>query len=123
MAKQTSPKKTTAKNTAGKQQPASKGKGATGKQPAKKAPAKQAPPKKAGGKGPGVIASIVEFLQAATEAKPISKQRILEKLVERFPDRKPGSMRTTIGLQCSHFLKKLKGLDVRRNSSGYWIAR
>lgn len=75
---------------------------------------KKGPPKKAGGQGgPGIIASIVEFLQDATEKKPVSKSDILDKLCERFPDHERASMQKTVNVQVPNRIKADKGLDVR----------
>ena len=85
---------------------------------------KKGPPKSAGGDGkPGIIASIVEFLQDATEEKPISKKKILEKLVKRFPDREADSMARTINVQVPNRIKNDKGLVVAKNDKNqYWIS-
>jgi hypothetical protein len=53
----------------------------------------------AGGEGkPGVIASIREFLKASGK-KGITKEEILTKLTDRFPDRAADSMKATINVQ------------------------
>lgn len=81
-------------------------------------------PEKAGGdKGPGVIGSIVEFLSAASEDKPITKKQIVEKLAKRFPDREAEAMAKTVNIQIPGRLKKDKSLDVRKadEGGGYWI--
>lgn len=89
----------------------------------KPAAAGKAPPKKAGGeKGPGVIASIIEFLEAASEEKPLSKDKIVERLAKRFPDRDPESMSKTVAVQVPNRLKSDKGLNIKKNDRGYWIA-
>src|SRR5690606_3546912 len=88
----------------------------------KPAAADKAPPKKAGGeKGPGVIASIIEFLEAASEEKPLSKDKIVERLAKRFPDRDPESMSKTVAVQVPNRLKSDKGLNIKKNDRGYWI--
>ena len=51
--------------------------------------------KKTTDKGPGVIASIFEFIQKGN----ISKEQILDKLVSRFPDRAKVAMGKTINAQ------------------------
>jgi hypothetical protein len=80
-------------------------------------------PVKAGGEGPGVIASILEFLLKATEDRPITKQRLVEKLVKRFPQRDPEGMSKTVSVQIPNRIKREKGVDVRQNENGYWIAQ
>ncbi len=97
-----------------------KGKGKA--KPAEKAkakPAKKAEPKEE--RGPGVIASIVEFLGAATEEKPINKDRLVEKLKKRFPDRQETAMMKTINVQVPNRLKTDKKINVKKNDKGYWI--
>lgn len=47
-------------------------------------------------KGPGVIASILEFIK---EEGPITKAAILEKLAERFPERAIDQMKKTVAVQ------------------------
>lgn len=83
----------------------------------------KAPPKSAGGDGkPGVIASIVEFLEAATEDKPVSKDKMADKLAKRFPDRDRESMLRTINVQVPGRIKSDKGLNVEKNDKGFWIS-
>lgn len=90
------------------------------------APAKgKAPPKKAGGesnKGPGVIGSIVEFLESANSKKPLSKQALVEKLCKRFPDRPSEGMAKTVNVQVPTRIRTDKGINVQKNENGYWIA-
>ena len=74
-------------------------------------------------KAPGVIASICEFLGTASEKKPISKTGIVEKLVERFPDRSADSMKSTVNVQIPGRMKKEKGLDICSNDGGFWVAK
>ena len=95
------------------------------KKAGKKAPAKKAPAKKASGdkkKTPGVIASIVEFLQKASSKKPITKEDIVAKLTDRFPDRDPESMAKTVNVQIPTRLMSDKDIVVEKNEKGYWIA-
>lgn len=79
------------------------------------------PPPVGGGKRPGVIASIIEFLSAASEAQPLSKNALHEKLKERFPDRQPSAMWSTISQQVPNKLRVDKGIVVHKNEKGYWI--
>jgi hypothetical protein len=72
-------------------------------------------------KGPGVIASIVEFLQAASAKSALSKEALLGKLAKRFPDRSPDCMAKTINAQVPGRLRKERELDVQKNDDGYWI--
>lgn len=91
-------------------------------EPPKGANKKKKPaPKPKTPKGPGVIKSIIEFLKKANSKRPLSKDALLEKLEDRFPERTPDAMRTTINIQVPNRLKKEKELDVRKNEKGFWI--
>lgn len=91
--------------------------------PAKKESKKGKPfPKGAGKDGkPGVIASIVEFLNAASEDKPISKKRLTKKLAERFEDRSAESMAKTVNVQVPNRLMKDKGMNIIKTDKGYYV--
>jgi len=89
---------------------------------AAKAPAKA--PAEDNGKAPkkvGVIATIIECLNGATEKKPVDKPTILEGLVKRFPDRKAEGMMSTINIQVPSRLKTDKQIVVSKGEGGYWI--
>jgi hypothetical protein len=62
------------------------------------------------GRGPGVIATIVETIQ---RPKGASVDEILEVLVKKFPDRKPASMTATIRIQANRNCKS-KDKDEKR---------
>src|SRR5207302_9842900 len=69
----------------------------------------------------GVIDTIVECLTKASANKPASKDQILERLVKKFPERDPMSMKKTLTGQLSYHLKhngKIKKL--MKSSGGYW---
>lgn len=66
-------------------------------------------------KGPGVISSIVEFLSATTEAKPITRKGLVAKLVERFPEREETALARTVGCQIAR-LPKERGLVIKRTA-------
>lgn len=69
----------------------------------------------------GVIASIAEFVLAASKKKPITKDAILEKLAARFPEKEKASMTTTIATQLGSKLAKEKGIKINKNADGaYW---
>ena len=97
-----------------------KGKGTVTKEkavPAKAKDGKKAVPaqlaKKGGDGKPGIIASIVEFLQGATSEKAaLSKKDILSKLTKRFPDADADGMMKTINAQVPNRLIAQKGIDV-----------
>ena len=73
-------------------------------------------------KGPGVIASVLEFLSAASKKKPISKKQIVAKLAKRFPDREAESMAKTVNVQVGSRIAKEKNVKVVKNDDGgYWI--
>lgn len=75
----------------------------------------------AGNGGVGIIASLIEWLQAASSGKPISKPQMLEKLEKRFPDRDSEGMKTTINIQVPSRITSDKGFKVKKNEKGYWI--
>lgn len=86
--------------------------------------AKKTGPKKAGGNGkPGVIGSILEFLQAASAKKPLTKEQIVAKLANRFKDRDPESMAKTVNVQVPSRISAEKGVNVEKNENGYYISK
>lgn len=92
--------------------------------PAKKKKGKATKAKKAGPKkaeGPGVIGSIQEFLEAASEDKPLSKDAIVAKLLKRFPDRNEESLGSTVAQQVPTKLRSQKGLNIQKNDKGYYL--
>lgn len=74
------------------------------------------------GKGPGVIDTIAQCLIDASEADPTTKDAILARLAELFPDRDADGMAKTVSIQLNR-LKKERGLDVRKNDKGYWAPK
>ncbi len=81
--------------------------------------------KKAGGpNGPGVIASIEEFLKETSADKPITKKGILKKLCKRFPDRDADSMSKTIAVQVPNRMNKDKSMGIlKHEDGGYFIGK
>ena len=69
----------------------------------------------------GVIGSIVEFLQAASESNPIKKADILAKLKERFPAREELALHRTLNCQLPTRLRTEKKLDIVKTDDGYYI--
>lgn len=69
----------------------------------------------------GIIGSVVEFLTAATEAKPLTKDQLLEHLVKRFPDRSSDAMKKTINCQVPGRLSREQKVQVCKNENGFWI--
>ena len=94
----------------------------TRKPAAKKTPAKKAPTKKASAtKGPGVIASLVEFLTAANAKAPVTKADLVAKLCKRFPDREEKALATTCGCQVGKRIEEGQGIKLHKNDDGaYW---
>jgi len=96
--------------------------------PAKAKPGNVAPGKKApnfqgaGGAGkPGVIDSIVEFLEKANEQKPLSKPQIVSMIKKRFPDKEVSAIESTVGQNIPTKLRTARNLDIKKNEHGYWI--
>lgn len=70
--------------------------------------------KKAVKKEPGVIASILEFISD----HPCSKERILEKLKKRFPDRDADGMAKTIQAQLPNRMSREKHVKIVKDKDG-----
>ena len=66
--------------------------------------------------GPGIIASIIEFI----EAGPITKEGILKKLAKRFSDRPEIGMKRTINIQVPGRLQVDKGLKLTKDDKDRW---
>ena len=75
--------------------------------------------KKTEPKKPGVIASILEFVQAG----PISKKHILSKLTKRFPDRPAEGMEKTIAAQLPNRMAKERGIKIKVDDEGRFSAK
>ena len=76
-------------------------------------------------KGPGVIDSILEFIKKSSK-KGITKEEILEKLTERFPDRPAKGMAHTInaqigGKQSPCRLERTKDVQLKVKNGKYSI--
>ena len=96
---------------------------AAGKKNGKPEAKKPAPFKSEGGDGkPGVIDSIVEFLSTATEQKPISKPTIVQMVKKRFPKKEVEKIESTVGQNVPTKLRTNRGLDIRKNEKGYYLA-
>lgn len=72
-------------------------------------------------RGPGVIRSLVDLLKAATPEKPLTKEKAVEELVAKFPDRKSEKIKTTVSNQIPSRLRIVRGIHVWSNAGGYWI--
>lgn len=73
-------------------------------------------------KRPGVIASIIDFLESASEEAPITKEELLDKLCQRFPERGRKGMANTCQTQLHNALRR-SGVNLRSSESGYWIEK
>ena len=116
--KPTASKKSTKKPTASKKVSKKKPTAKTSK--ASKKVSKKKPTAK---KGPGVIATIIDCLKKAKKSSPVSKDDILEVLVETFPERTADAMLKTINTQVPGRLKSEKGLNIIKVDGGYYIGR
>lgn len=76
-------------------------------------------------KRPGVVAVILDSLMGASEQFPITKSKILERLVQAFPDRETDKMKATLVMQVPSGLRTEKGIIVvgrmMESEKGYWI--
>lgn len=70
-------------------------------------------------KKPGVIASILEFV----EHGPISKKEILGKLTKRFPDRPAEGMEKTINAQLPNRMSKERGVKIKVDDKGCFFVK
>lgn len=97
------------------EKPAKKSKPKKGEKPAAKADKKAAKPK-----GKGVIDVIRDVLVAASEKKPVTKDAIVEKLEDVFPDRETDAMKGTVNVQVPSRIGRERGITVHKNEKGYW---
>lgn len=76
-------------------------------------------------KGPGVIDTIVKVLkEEASKAKPMTKDRLLKRLVKLIPGRDADKMASTIRAQLANSGLKAKGVPIRCDGNGgYWIRK
>lgn len=71
-------------------------------------------------KGPGVIATIIGCLKTATAKKPVTKEQIVTKLVDTFPERVEKSMKSTVAAQVPSGLKNEKQIKCETDGKGGW---
>ena len=69
-------------------------------------------------KKPGVIATIVSTIQ---DHGPVTKEKILQVLTKKFPEREPESMAKTINAQVPNRINKEKGLNIIKTEKGYKV--
>lgn len=76
-------------------------------------------------KGPGVIDTIVKVLtEEATKAKPMTKDRLLQRLVELIPGRDKDKMAGTIKTQLTKSGLPARDVPLRTDGKGgFWIFR
>lgn len=78
-------------------------------------------------KRPGVIAAMVEMLQAASKTKPVTKSTMLAKLVKLFPERGEEKLKATLMMQVPAGLRYEKGIVLdstdTEGGKGYWVAK
>lgn len=100
-----------------------KGKGGK-KEKAEKPPKKEKAPKKEktekAPKGPGVIKSIVAAIK---DDGPITKEEILAKLVELFPDRDAEAMKKTINIQVPNRINKEQDFTIENSDKGWKVVK
>ena len=88
------------------------------KKTSKAAAVKKAPAKS---KGPGVIDSILEFLQGANSKVPLTKDQLVQKLAARFKDREATALKTTVNCQLGKRIEEARKVKLNSNDQGYWI--
>lgn len=67
-------------------------------------------------KRPGVVKAIISFID---EFGPITKDEILQKLVEEFPARKESAMKKTISAWLPNGFNKRKGMNIIKTEEGF----
>ncbi len=73
---------------------------------------------------PGVIASIAEFLLAATATEPLTKAKIVDKLAQRFTHKDRNSMAATVNAQVPHRIQRERGITLENDGDGgFWAAK
>lgn len=84
---------------------------------------KPAPVKAASKEEPGVIASIIEFLSLGNSKIPVTREELLKKLKQRFPNRDEAGMRVTVVSQVPLRIGR-RGYDVQGDiTKGFWIRK
>ena len=73
-------------------------------------------------KGPGVIQTILDLVKSAPKTG-ISKDAILERLVEQFPDRDSDGMNKTIGVQLPGRMNKERNVEIVKLESGNYAMK
>lgn len=70
-------------------------------------------------KNPGIIQVIIDSLE-----NPMSKEELLETLIEKFPDREADKMKKTINCQVPYRLRTDKGIVLKKDKDGrYFIVK
>lgn len=70
-------------------------------------------------KGPGVISTILDLVTNAPKTG-VSKDEILAKLVEMFPDRTPEAMKKTINVQLPARMSKERNVKIEKLDTGHF---
>ena len=75
--------------------------------------------KSSGKKGPGIIEVIIDCLET-----PVSKEEILEILVEKFPEKEASKMKKTVNCQVPYRLGTDKGMILKKDKENrYWVEK
>jgi len=90
----------------------------SGKEGKPKASQKKAEPGK-----PGVIATILEIVKAASKDKPVTSEQILKKLEKAFPEKDPNSMMNTIKVQLPGRMSREKNINILKDEEkgGFYV--
>lgn len=87
------------------------------KVPAKKGKEDKKPRKK---KEDGVCATIINCYRKGSERRPMTKDKILEVLIEKFPERDPEGMKKTVA-GSPNWIPSYYNVAVQKNEKGWWI--
>lgn len=78
---------------------------------------------KAQRKRPGIMKFVLKMLEGqASEDSPLTKEQVFARVKERFPDRDPDSLWTTV--YCfPNWAEGYFGVQIHKNQKGYWLTR
>lgn len=71
-------------------------------------------------KGPGVIATIFSLVEKSGKVG-VSKEEILNNLIEQFPERAPDGMEKTINVQLPGRMSKEKGVKITKTEKNTFV--
>lgn len=74
-------------------------------------------------KRPGICKTAMELLEKASESKPLSRDKLYELLVKRFPEHQnPESMKST-AYRAPYWIPYYFEVELHKSPKGYWLTR